>query len=44
MLAKTGSSLILPSNLADVGSIIATAMNVIQSHGAAPGHPAGPAR
>ncbi|HEY8234040.1 MAG TPA: stomatin-like protein [Vicinamibacteria bacterium] len=30
-LAKTGTSLIIPSNLADVGSVIATAMNVIQS-------------
>jgi len=36
-LAKTGNSLIIPTNLADVGSIIATAMNVIQSRGAAPG-------
>jgi regulator of protease activity HflC (stomatin/prohibitin superfamily) len=43
-LAKTGNSLIIPSNLADVGSIIATAMNVIQSRGAAPGRPAAPAR
>jgi len=32
-LAKAGNSLIIPSNLADVGSIIATAMNVIQSRG-----------
>jgi regulator of protease activity HflC (stomatin/prohibitin superfamily) len=43
-LAKTGNSLIIPSNLADVGSIIAAAMNVIQSRGAAPGRPAAPAR
>jgi hypothetical protein len=43
-LAKTGNSLIIPSNLADVGSIIAAAMNVIQARGAAPGRPAGPAR
>jgi regulator of protease activity HflC (stomatin/prohibitin superfamily) len=43
-LAKTGTSLIIPSNLADVGSIIATAMNVIQSRGGAPGRPAAPAR
>ena len=43
-LAKAGNSLIIPSNLADVGSIIATAMNVIQSRGTAPGRPAAPAR
>ena len=43
-LAKTANSLIIPSNLADVGSIIATAMNVIQSRGASPARPAGPAR
>jgi regulator of protease activity HflC (stomatin/prohibitin superfamily) len=43
-LAKTGNSLIIPSNLADVGSIIATAMNVIQSRGGAPGRPAAPVR
>lgn len=43
-LAKAGNSLIIPSNLADVGSIIATAMNVIQSRGAAPGRPAAPVR
>jgi regulator of protease activity HflC (stomatin/prohibitin superfamily) len=43
-LAKTGNSLVIPSNLADVGSIIATAMTVIQSRGAAPGRPAAPAR
>jgi hypothetical protein len=43
-LAKTGNSLIIPTNLADVGSIIATAMSVIQSRGTAPGRPAGPAR
>src|SRR5512139_4110933 len=42
-LAKSGNSLIIPSNLADVGSIIATAMNVIQSRGGAPGRPPGPA-
>src|SRR5499427_713990 len=34
-LAKTGNSLIIPSNLADVGSVIATAMNVIQSRSGA---------
>jgi regulator of protease activity HflC (stomatin/prohibitin superfamily) len=38
-LAKTGNSLIIPSNLADVGSVIATAMNVIQSRGAKPQAP-----
>jgi regulator of protease activity HflC (stomatin/prohibitin superfamily) len=43
-LAKAGNSLIIPSNLADVGSIIATAMNVIQSRGGAPGRPPSPAR
>ena len=43
-LAKTGNSLIIPSNLADVGSVIATAMNVIQSRGGAPARPAAPAR
>jgi regulator of protease activity HflC (stomatin/prohibitin superfamily) len=43
-LAKAGNSLIIPSNLADVGSIIATAMNVIQTRGGAPGRPAVPAR
>ncbi|HUL76794.1 MAG TPA: band-7 C-terminal domain-containing protein [Vicinamibacteria bacterium] len=43
-LAKAGNSLIIPSNLADVGSVIATAMNVIQSRGGASGRPAGPAR
>jgi len=41
MLAKTGNSLIIPTNLADVGSVIATAMNVIQSRpGARPAPPA----
>jgi regulator of protease activity HflC (stomatin/prohibitin superfamily) len=39
-LAKTGNSLIIPSNLADVGSVIATAMNVIQNRpGARPQAP-----
>ena len=32
---RPGNSLIIPSNLADVGSMIATAMNVIQSRGRA---------
>ena len=40
-LAKTGNSLIIPSNLADVGSVLATAMNVIQSR---PGARPAPAR
>ena len=40
-LAKTGNSLIIPSNLADVGSILATAMNGIQSR---PGARPAPAR
>jgi regulator of protease activity HflC (stomatin/prohibitin superfamily) len=43
-LAKAGNSLIIPSNLADVGSIIAAAMNVIQSRGGTPARPSGPAR
>jgi regulator of protease activity HflC (stomatin/prohibitin superfamily) len=29
-LAKTGNTLVLPANLADVGSMIALAMNVIR--------------
>jgi regulator of protease activity HflC (stomatin/prohibitin superfamily) len=43
-LAKTANSLVLPANLSDVGSMIALAMNVIQSRGgAAPaGRPAPP--
>jgi regulator of protease activity HflC (stomatin/prohibitin superfamily) len=40
-LARTGNSLVIPSNLSDVGSMIALAMNVIQAKGAAP-RPAGP--
>ena len=43
-LAKAGTSLVIPSNLADVGSIIAAAMNVIQARGGAPARPSGPAR
>jgi regulator of protease activity HflC (stomatin/prohibitin superfamily) len=43
-LAKTGNSLVIPSNLSDVGSMIALAMNVIQAKGgAAPGRPPAPA-
>lgn len=34
-LAKTANSLVIPSNLSDVASIIATAMNVIQAKGGA---------
>ena len=30
-LAKTGNSLILPANLADVGGLIASAMTVVKS-------------
>jgi regulator of protease activity HflC (stomatin/prohibitin superfamily) len=42
-LAKTGTSLVIPTNLADVGAMIATAMSVIQSRGgAAAGRPPGP--
>jgi regulator of protease activity HflC (stomatin/prohibitin superfamily) len=40
-LARTGNSLVIPSNLSDVGSMIALAMNVIQAKGA-PARPAGP--
>jgi regulator of protease activity HflC (stomatin/prohibitin superfamily) len=43
-LAKSGNSLVIPSNLSDVGSMIALAMNVIQSKGAAGRPPAPPAR
>src|SRR3989475_7494207 len=32
-LARTGNSLVIPSNLSDVGSMLALAMNVIQSKG-----------
>ena len=40
-LAKAGNTLIIPSNLSDVGSVIAIAMNVIQSRpGARPPPPA----
>ena len=35
-LAKAGNTLVLPANLTDVGSMIALAMNVIQSRGATP--------
>jgi len=41
-LAKAGNSLVIPSNLADVGSMIAAAMTVIQSRSGAPGRPPGP--
>jgi len=43
-LAKTGNSLVIPSNLSDVGSMIALAMNVIQAKGGAapPGRPPAP--
>jgi regulator of protease activity HflC (stomatin/prohibitin superfamily) len=34
-LAKTNNTLIVPANLADVGSLIATAMTVVRSQGAA---------
>ena len=36
-LAKTGNTMILPANLTDVGSMIATAMTVIRQQQAAPG-------
>jgi regulator of protease activity HflC (stomatin/prohibitin superfamily) len=35
-LAKAGNTLVLPANLSDVGSMIALAMNVIQSKGGTP--------
>ena len=35
-LARAGNSLVIPSNLSDVGSMIALAMNVIQAEGHAP--------
>jgi regulator of protease activity HflC (stomatin/prohibitin superfamily) len=35
-LARSGNSLVIPSNLSDVGSMIALAMNVIQGKKAAP--------
>jgi regulator of protease activity HflC (stomatin/prohibitin superfamily) len=41
-LAKAGNSLILPANLTDVGSMIATAMTVIGRP--SPGGPSGPVR
>jgi regulator of protease activity HflC (stomatin/prohibitin superfamily) len=43
-LARAGNSLIIPSNLSDVGSMIALAMNVIQAKGGAapPGRPPAP--
>jgi len=45
-LAKTGNSLVIPSNLADVGSMIAAAMTVISRGAAAApgGRPTAPAR
>ncbi len=45
-LARAGNSLVIPSNLSDVGSMIALAMNVIQAKGGpVPGRsPAPPAR
>jgi regulator of protease activity HflC (stomatin/prohibitin superfamily) len=43
-LARVGNSLVIPSNLSDVGSMIALAMNVIQAKGGAapPGRPPAP--
>jgi regulator of protease activity HflC (stomatin/prohibitin superfamily) len=35
-LAKTGNTLIVPANLADVSSLIASALTVVKSQGAAP--------
>jgi regulator of protease activity HflC (stomatin/prohibitin superfamily) len=38
-IAKHGNTLVIPSNLSDVASVLATAMTVIQAKGAAPGRP-----
>src|SRR6266496_4193121 len=43
-LARAGNSLVIPSNLSDVGSMLALAMNVIQSKTGAPRPPAPPSR
>src|SRR6266568_4231342 len=43
-LARAGNSLVIPSNLSDVGSMLALAMNVIQSKAGAGRPPAPPAR
>ena len=43
-LARTGNSLVIPSNLSDVGSMIALAMNVIQAKGTPPRPPGQAAR
>ncbi len=43
-IARAGNSLVIPSNLSDVGSMLALAMNVIQAKGAAPRPPGPPAR
>jgi regulator of protease activity HflC (stomatin/prohibitin superfamily) len=43
-LARAGNSLVIPSNLSDVGSMIALAMNVIQAKGTPPRPPSQAAR
>ena len=43
-LARAGNSLVIPSNLSDVGSMLALAMNVIQPKGGTGRPPAPPAR
>jgi regulator of protease activity HflC (stomatin/prohibitin superfamily) len=43
-IARAGNTLVIPSNLSDVGSMLALAMNVIQPKGAAGRPPAAPAR
>ncbi len=43
-LARTTNTLILPSNVADVGGFIATAMSVIRADTRAPAAPAAPSR
>jgi len=43
-IAKHGNTLVIPSNLSDVASVLATAMNVIQPKGGAGRPPAVPSR
>ena len=43
-IAKTGNTLVIPSNLADVASVLATAMTVIQPKGGPVRPPAAPGR
>lgn len=41
-IAKQGNTLIVPANLADISSLIASAMTVVRQPGNPPGGPAGP--